>query len=108
MRLRAKVIIAMQQQLTTARASALTTSIHPDALLLKFTMNENRQVALRGHKGLAGTKLGLDEDFMPTQQACKSNLWSLFKKAKAASKRAFWHATKLFVNDTQICPPSFI
>jgi hypothetical protein len=71
-------------------------------------MSKNRQVVLQGHKGLARTKLGLDEDLMPTQQARKLNLWPLFKKAKAASKRAFWHAIKLFVNGTQICPPSFI
>jgi hypothetical protein len=49
-----------------------------------------------------GTKLGLDEDFMPTQQACKSELWPLFKEAKAASKHAFWSTDELFVDDTQI------
>jgi hypothetical protein len=36
-----------------------------DAMLLKFTMNEDHQAALQGHKGLAGTKLGLDEDLTP-------------------------------------------
>jgi hypothetical protein len=32
----------------------------------------------------------------------------MFKEAKAAGKRAFWRAAKLFINDTQICPPSSI
>jgi hypothetical protein len=50
------------------------------------------------------TKLGLDEDLTPTQQARKSELWPLFKEAKAAGKRAFWRAVKLFVDGTQICP----
>jgi hypothetical protein len=52
-------------------------------------MSENRQAALRGRKGPVGIKLGLDEDFTPTQQAHKSKLWPLFKEAKATSKRAF-------------------
>ncbi len=77
-------------------------------MLLKFATSEDRQVALRGRKGLAGTKLGLDEDFTPVQQACKSELWPLFKEAKAAGKRAFWRAAELFINDTRICPPSSI
>ncbi len=78
------------------------------AVLLKFTTNEDRQAALQGHKGLAGTKLGLDEDLTPTQQAHKSKLWPLFEEAKAAGKRAFWRAAELFIDDTQICPPSSI
>jgi hypothetical protein len=68
-------------------------------MLFKFTL---------GRKGLAGTKLGLDEDLTPTQQAHKSKLWPLFKEAKVASKHAFWRITELFVDDTQICPPSSI
>jgi hypothetical protein len=70
-------------------------------VLLKFATNEDRQVMLRGRKGMAGTKLGLNEDLKPTQQACKLELWSLFKDdTKVASKRAFWCVTKLFVDDT--------
>jgi hypothetical protein len=60
------------------------------------------------HKGLVGTKLGLDEDFTPVQQACKSKLWPLFKEAKATNKHAFWRATELFINGTWICSPSSI
>ncbi len=52
--------------------------------------------------------MGLDKDLMPKQQTRKSELWSLFKEAKVVSTRAFWHTTKFFVDDTQICPPSFI
>ncbi len=77
-------------------------------MLLKFTMNENRQDALRGRRGLVGTKLGLDKYLMPVQQTRKLDLWSLVKEAKAAGKRAFWHAIELFVDDTQICSPSFV
>jgi hypothetical protein len=52
--------------------------------------------------------LGLDEDFTPTQQVCKSELWPLSKEAKVAGKRVFWCATEFFVDNTQIFPPSFI
>jgi hypothetical protein len=83
-------------------------SSHLDAVLLKFTMSVDPHAVLQGRKGLAGTKLGLDEDFMLAQQACKLELWQLFKEAKAADKGAFWHATELFVNNTRICPPSSI
>ncbi len=58
-------------------------------MLLKFAMNEDCQATLRRRKGLAGTKLGLNEDLTPAQQARKSKLWSLFKEAKATGKRAF-------------------
>ncbi len=71
-----------------------------DAVMLKFATSKDRQAVLRGCKGLVGTKLGLDKDLMPTQQACKSELWSLFKEAKAVGKRASWRVTKLFVDNT--------
>ncbi len=45
-------------------------------------------------------KLGLDEDFMPTQQTHKSELWLFFKEAKVASKRTFWRTVELFVDGT--------
>jgi hypothetical protein len=77
-------------------------------VLLKFVMSKDHQAALWRHKGLAGTKLGLDEDLTPAQQARKSELWLLFKEAKAASKRAFWRVVELFINSTRICPPSSI
>jgi hypothetical protein len=35
------------------------------------------------------THLGLDEDLTPMQQACKLEMWSLFKEAKAMGKLAF-------------------
>jgi hypothetical protein len=76
------------------------------AVLLKFAMNEDHQATLRTRKGLVGTKLGLDEDLTPKQQARESELWPLFKEAKATGKRTFWRATELFINNTQICPPS--
>jgi hypothetical protein len=57
---------------------------------------------------MAKTKLGLDEDFTPTQQVHKSKLWPLFKEAKAAGKRAFWRTVEFFVDGTQIFPPSSI
>ncbi|CAK9866518.1 unnamed protein product [Sphagnum jensenii] len=68
MRLRVKVVVvAKQQQPATLRASTSTTSTRPDAMLFKFVTSEDYQVALRGCKGLVGTKLGLDEDLTPTQ-----------------------------------------
>ncbi len=63
---------------------------------------------LRGHKGLVGTKLGLDEDLTPMQQAYKSEMWPLFKEAKVVGKRAFWRTIEFFVNDTQIFPASSV
>jgi hypothetical protein len=83
-------------------------STHLGAVLFKFAMSEDRQAMLRGCPCLVGTKLGLDEDFTPTQQACKLELWPLFKEAKVASKRTFWCAVEFFVDGTQICSPSFI
>jgi hypothetical protein len=82
--------------------------MRPGMVLLKFETNEDHHVALRRCKGLMGTKLGMDKDLMPTQQARKSKLWPLFKEAKAAGKRVFWRAIKLFIDGTQICPPSSI
>ncbi len=77
-------------------------------VLLKFATSEDCQATLRGRKGLIGTKLGLDEDLMPTQHACKSKMWPLFKEAKAIGKHTFWPKAELFVDNTQICLPSSI
>jgi hypothetical protein len=86
----------------------LVASVHLSAVLLKFATNEDYQAMLRGRKGLVGTNLGLDEDLMPTLQVHKSKMWPLFKEAKAVGKRAFWCATELFINGTQICSPSSV
>jgi hypothetical protein len=67
MRLHAKVITTTQQRLATTQASTLTTGACPSMMLFKFATNEDRQVMLRRCKGLAGIKLGLDEDLTPTQ-----------------------------------------
>jgi hypothetical protein len=73
-------------------------------MLLKFAMSEDRQVTLQWHKGLVGTKLGLDEDLMSVQEARKLELWPLFKKAKAAGKCVI----ELFIDGIRICPPSSV
>jgi hypothetical protein len=75
-----------------------------DVMLFKFTMSEDRQAVLRGHKGLARTKLGLEENLTPAQQERKLEMWPLFKEAKVTNKRAI----ELFVDDIQICSPSSI
>jgi hypothetical protein len=76
-------------------------------MLFKFAMNEDHQAVLQKRKGLARIKLGLDEDLTPpTQQARKFELCPLFKEAKAAGKRTFWHAVELFIDNIQICLPS--
>ncbi|CAK9875397.1 unnamed protein product [Sphagnum jensenii] len=90
------------------RASAPTAGTCLDMVLFKFVTSEDRQVTLRGCKGMVGTKPGLDEDLTLAQQACKSKLWPLFKKAKVAGKCTFWRAAELFIDDTHICPPSFV
>jgi hypothetical protein len=46
MRLRAKVIVATWQRLTTTWASTSTTRARPGAVLFKFAMNEDRQAGL--------------------------------------------------------------
>ncbi len=46
MKLHAKVIVATWQQLVAARAFASAISVRLDAMLLKFTTNEDRQAAL--------------------------------------------------------------
>jgi hypothetical protein len=89
MRLRAKVIVATRQRPTTTWASTSTIGTRFGVVLFKYAMSKDRQVALRGHNGLTGTKLGLDEDLTPMQQVRKLELWSLFKEAKATSKCAF-------------------
>jgi hypothetical protein len=77
-------------------------------MLFKFMTSENRQAMLRGRKGLAGTKLGLDEDLTPAQHACKVELWPLFKEAKVVGKHVFQCVIEPFVDNIQICPPSFV
>ncbi len=67
MKLHAKVITTTRQRPTIARASALVVGTRPGAVMLKFVTIEDCQVALRRHKGLTGTKLGLDEDLTPVQ-----------------------------------------
>jgi hypothetical protein len=54
--------------------STLAASMRLNAMLLKFATSEDRQAALQGRKGLAKTKLGLDEDLTTAQQAHKSKL----------------------------------
>jgi hypothetical protein len=66
MKLHTKVITATQQQPTIAQASTSMVGMRPDTVLFKFATSEDRQVTLRGCKGLARTKLSLDKDFMPT------------------------------------------
>jgi hypothetical protein len=65
MKLRAKVIAATRQWRAIAQASTSATSMCPSVVLLKFTMSQDHQVALQGRRGLAGTKLGLDENLTP-------------------------------------------
>jgi hypothetical protein len=89
MKLHAKVVIATWQRPTIVWASTSAMSMRPSAVLLKFATSEDHQATLQGRKGLAGTKLGLDKDLTFVQQTCKSELWPLFKEAKAAGKRAF-------------------
>ncbi len=73
----------------TTRASTSTVGVRPGVVLLKFATNKDCQATLRGRKGLARTKLGLDEDLTPVQQARKLELWPLFKEAKVVTKCAF-------------------
>ncbi len=59
--------------------------------------NEQRppHCALRA-QGLGGDKARPRQG--PHTHAHKSELWPLFKDAKATSKRTFWHTTELFIN----------
>jgi hypothetical protein len=62
MKLCTKVVTTMQQRPVVAWASAQATGVCPNTMLFKFVTSEDYQVVLRGRKGLAKTKLGLDED----------------------------------------------
>jgi hypothetical protein len=108
MKLHAKVVVATQQWPAIMRAIALATSACLVTVLLKFTTSEDHQATLQGCKGIVGTKLGLDKNLMPMQRVHKSKLWLLFKAAKAAGKRTFWHAAELFGDGIHICPPSSV
>ncbi len=48
-------------------ASTLVVGVHFGAVLFKFVTSEDRYAALQGRKGMAGTKLGMDEDLTLTQ-----------------------------------------
>jgi hypothetical protein len=67
MGLHAKVVTATRQRPTTVWASTSATGMCLNAVLLKFSTNEDHQATLQGRKGLAGTKMGLDEDLTPAQ-----------------------------------------
>ncbi len=67
MRLCTKVIASTWQCPVIAQASTLAMGMHPGTVLLKFTTREDRKAVLQGHKGLARTKLGMDEDLTPAQ-----------------------------------------
>jgi hypothetical protein len=65
MRLHIKVVTTTRQRFVITRASTQIVGMHPNKMLLKFAINEDHQGALRGRKGLAGTKLGLGKDLTP-------------------------------------------
>ncbi len=67
MRLHAKVIVVTRQRLVITQASTSMARMRPNTVLLKFATSKDCQVALQGCKGLARTKLGLDEDLSPAQ-----------------------------------------
>jgi hypothetical protein len=89
MKLCTKVIATTWQWPATAQASTLAVGACLNAMLFKFVMNENCKAVHRKRKCLAGTKLSMDEDFTPAQQACKLELWPLFKEAKAVGKHVW-------------------
>jgi hypothetical protein len=70
MRLRTKVVDATWQLHVIVWAFALAVGACPNVVLLKFTMNKDHQVTLRRCKGLARTKLGLDENLTLASQSC--------------------------------------
>jgi ABC-type histidine transport system ATPase subunit len=43
----------------------------PNVVMFKFATSKDCHVTLRGRKGMVGTKLGLDENFMPVQQSAQ-------------------------------------
>jgi hypothetical protein len=67
MKLRTKVIVTTRQRPMITRASTSTAGARLGVVLLKFATSEDRQATLRRRKGLAGTKLGLDEDLILAQ-----------------------------------------
>ncbi len=76
---------------------------HP-AILLEFASPADRLQVLKARRQLQGTKYGLQEDMTPLQQARKRAAWPVFKEAKAAGKKAYWRADKLFVEGVEHHP----
>jgi hypothetical protein len=59
------------------------------AVIIMLASVHDKPMVLRVHKGLQGTKLGLDEDLIPAQQAQKRAAWATFKEAKEAGERVY-------------------
>ncbi len=78
MKLCAKVVATTRQWPVVLRAFALAVGAHPEGVVIKLKISKDHKVALQGCKGLGRTKLGLDDDLSPMQQACKSEMWPLF------------------------------
>jgi hypothetical protein len=89
MKLHANIVATTQQWPTTARAFAPATIARPNVMLLKFATSEDRQALLRRHKGLARTKLGLDEDLTPAQQCASQNYDRCSKKPRRQASVPF-------------------
>jgi len=67
MRLRVTIVTTTRQRPTTFRASTSAASARLSVMLVQFATSKDRQATLQGRKGLAGTKLGLNENLTPTQ-----------------------------------------
>jgi hypothetical protein len=72
----------------------LTSSVH------------DKLTVLRARKGLQGTKLWLNEDLTPAQQAQKRTAWATFKEAKEAGKWVYWCGADLYINHKVINSPT--
>lgn len=102
------VVSAVRQEVKK-RSYAVGSSKEPERdvpapVLIEFATAEDRLTVLKARRKLQGTRWGLEEDLTPLQQSKKRAAWPAFKEAKAAGKKAYWRAEKLFINDREVQP----
>jgi hypothetical protein len=76
------------------------------AVIITLALVHDKLTVLHARKGLQGTRLGLNEDLTPAEQAQKRAAWATFKEAKEAGKRVYWHGANLYINHKVINSPT--
>ncbi len=75
------------------------------AIIITLASVHDKLTVLRARKGLQGTRIGLDEDLTPAQQAQKRTAWATFKEAKEVGERVYWPGADLYINHKVVNSP---